>query len=182
LQVLCCTPFVKCSRAPNLATSRFSIQWGVGVGVDRDQFASVPRLLSPRRSITWILSTAEKLMVEPNIYSPTCPSRRALDRIGDRWTALILGILEDGPRRFAEIRDAIGITPKVLAQTLRALEADGLVVRRAYPEIPPRVKYELTPLGLTLREPLGAIRGSAEMHIHEIIAAREWRESAQSDS
>lgn len=121
-------------------------------------------------------------LFEPNVYSPACPSRVTLDRIGDRWTALIVGILEDGPRRFTEIRDAVGISPKVLTQTLRALERDGLVVRRAYAEIPPRVEYELTPLGLTLREPLAAIRDWAEAHIHEIIAARERRESNHSAS
>lgn len=115
-------------------------------------------------------------LFEPNVYSPSCPSRVALDRIGDRWTALIVGVLEDGPRRFTEIRDAMGISPKVLTQTLRALERDGLIVRSAYAEIPPRVEYELTPLGLTLREPLGAIRDWAEAHIHEIIAARERRD------
>ena len=63
-------------------------------------------------------------LFEPNVYSPACPSRVTLDRIGDRWTALIVGILEDGPRRFTEIRDAVGISPKVLTQTLRALERD----------------------------------------------------------
>jgi DNA-binding HxlR family transcriptional regulator len=108
-----------------------------------------------------------------DVYSPTCPSRVALDRIGDRWTALIVGVLEDGPRRFGEIRDAMGITPKVLTQTLRTLERDGLVERRAHAEIPPRVEYSLTPLGMTLAEPLAAIRDWAESHIHEIIAARE---------
>ena len=112
---------------------------------------------------------------EPNVYSSTCPSRVALDRIGGRWTALIVGLLEAGPRRFTEMRDAVGISPKVLTRTLRALERDGLLVRHAYAEIPPRVEYELTPLGLTLRGPMAAIRGWAEAHIHEIIAARERR-------
>jgi DNA-binding HxlR family transcriptional regulator len=96
-----------------------------------------------------------------------------LDRIGDRWTALIVGVLEDGPRRFGEIRDAMGITSKVLAETLRTLERDGIVSRTAYPEIPPRVEYELTRLGLTLREPLAAIREWAEAHVEEILAARD---------
>ena len=96
-----------------------------------------------------------------------------LDRIGDRWTALIVGALEDGPRRFTEIRDAMGITSKVLTQTLRALERDGLLRRTAFDESPPRVEYELTSLGLTLREPLAAIRDWAEAHLSEIIAARE---------
>jgi DNA-binding HxlR family transcriptional regulator len=117
---------------------------------------------------------------EADVYARDCPSRLVLDRIGDRWTALIVGVLEDGPRRFGEIRDAIGIAPKVLTQTLRALERDGLVTRTAYSEIPPRVEYELTPLGLTLREPLAAIRNWAEAHIHEIIAARDHAEARRS--
>jgi DNA-binding HxlR family transcriptional regulator len=108
-----------------------------------------------------------------DVYSRDCPSRVVLDRIGDRWTALIVGVLEDGPRRFSEIRDAMGITSKVLTQTLRTLERDGLIRRTAYDESPPRVEYELTPLGLTLREPLAAIRDWAEIHLPEILAARE---------
>lgn len=108
-----------------------------------------------------------------DVYSRDCPSRVVLDRIGDRWTALIVGVLEDGPRRFGEIRDAMGITSKVLAETLRTLERDGIVSRTAYPEIPPRVEYELTRLGLTLREPLAAIREWAEAHVEEILAARD---------
>jgi DNA-binding HxlR family transcriptional regulator len=116
--------------------------------------------------------------IEADVYSPSCPSRVALDRIGDRWTALIVGVLDDGPRRFGEIRDAMGISPKVLTQTLRTLERDGLVARSAYAEIPPRVEYSLTALGLTLREPLAAIRDWAEAHIDEIIAARERHDAA----
>jgi DNA-binding HxlR family transcriptional regulator len=108
-----------------------------------------------------------------DVYSRDCPSRVVLDRIGDRWTALIVGVLEDSPRRFSQIRDAMGITSKVLTQTLRALEHDGLVRRTAYDESPPRVEYELTPLGLTLREPLAAIRDWSEAHLAEILSARE---------
>jgi DNA-binding HxlR family transcriptional regulator len=114
--------------------------------------------------------------LEYDVYVKDCPSRVVLDRIGDRWTALIVGMLEDGPRRFGEIRDAMGIAPKVLSQTLRALEHDGLVTRTAYPEMPPRVEYQLTPLGLTLREPLAAIRDWAEAHVGEILAARQRAE------
>jgi DNA-binding HxlR family transcriptional regulator len=111
-----------------------------------------------------------------DVYSRDCPSRVVLDRIGDRWTALIVGVLEDGPRRFSEIRDAMGITSKVLTQTLRTLERNGLIRRTAYDESPPRVEYELTPLGLTLREPLAAIRDWAEVHLPEILSARERAE------
>jgi DNA-binding HxlR family transcriptional regulator len=109
---------------------------------------------------------------EADVYAPSCPSRVVLDRIGDRWTALIVGMLENGPQRFGEIRDTVGITGKVLTQTLRALERDGLVTRTAYPVIPPRVEYALTPLGMTLREPLAVIRDWAETHVHEIVRAR----------
>ena len=109
----------------------------------------------------------------PDVYSRDCPSRLVLDRVGDRWTALIVGVLEEGPRRFSEIRDAMGITGKVLTETLRALERDGLIWRSAYDESPPRVEYELTPLGLTLREPLAAIRDWSEAHLADILAARE---------
>ena len=111
-------------------------------------------------------------LFEADVYAPSCPSRVVLDRIGDRWTALIVGMLEDGPRRFGEIRDSMGITGKVLTQTLRALERDGLITRTAYPVIPPRVEYALTPLGMTVREPLAAIREWAETHVHEIVRAR----------
>jgi DNA-binding HxlR family transcriptional regulator len=76
-------------------------------------------------------------LFEADVDSPACPSKIALDRIGDRWTALIVGVLEGGPRRFGEIRDAMRISPKVLSQTLRTLERDGLVTRGAYPEIQP---------------------------------------------
>ncbi len=111
-----------------------------------------------------------------HVYSRDCPSRVVLDRIGDRWTALIVGVLEDGPRRFSEIRESMGITSKVLTETLRALERDGIVTRTAYDESPPRVEYELTPLGLTLRDPLAAIRDWAEEHLPQILAARERAE------
>ncbi len=94
-----------------------------------------------------------------NIYDPGCPGRLALDRIGDRWTVLIVGILEGGTHRFSQLRDAVGgITPKVLTQTLRAMERDGLVSRKVYAEVPPRVEYTLTDLGRSLIVPIDAIR------------------------
>ena len=84
-------------------------------------------------------------------YARDCPSRRLLDRIGDRWTVLIVGALDDGPHRFSQLAARVdGISQKMLAQTLRSLERDGFVTRTVYPEVPPRVEYELTPLGGTL--------------------------------
>ena len=116
---------------------------------------------------------------DPNVYARECPSRVVLNRISDRWTALIIGVLEEGPARFTEIRKAMGVAPKVLTETLRALERDGIVTRTAYSEIPPRVEYELTPLGETLRTPLAAIRDWAEEHLNEIIAARERHDDGE---
>ncbi|MGO1228557.1 winged helix-turn-helix transcriptional regulator [Brachybacterium sp. AOP42-C2-15] len=106
-------------------------------------------------------------------YNRECPSRQLLDRIGDRWTVLVIGMLEDGPQRFSQIsRRVDGISQKMLTQTLRSLEADGLVLRTAYPEIPPRVEYELTPLGRSLLAPLHGLVEWARQHMDEVQAAR----------
>lgn len=107
------------------------------------------------------------------VYTSDCPVRRALDRIGDKWTTLIIGVLIDGPRRFSDIRRSVGgISQKMLTQTLRSMERDGLVTRTMYPEIPPRVEYSLTPLGETLCEPLLAIIRWTEAHIDEVTASQ----------
>ena len=108
-----------------------------------------------------------------NVYDADCPTRRILDRIADKWTALIIGLLEGQPKRFSQLQRGIGgISQKMLAQTLRSLERDGLVLRTIYPEVPPRVEYELTPLGRTLIEPIAAIRNWAESHIGTVAAAQ----------
>lgn len=108
-----------------------------------------------------------------NVYAERCPTRQALDRIADKWTALIVGLLADRPHRFGELRRGIeGISHKVLTQVLRSLERDGLVARRVLEGVPPKVEYSLTATGKTLIEPLAAIRRWAETHIEEILAAR----------
>ena len=103
----------------------------------------------------------------------TCPSRTSLARIANKWTAMIVVALSGGPLRFEEIRQAVGgISGKVLADTLRQLQRDGIVSRTAFDQMPPRVDYALTPLGLTLREPLAALGQWAELHIEEVELAR----------
>ncbi len=115
-----------------------------------------------------------------DIYNPGCPGRLVLDRIGDRWTVLIVGILEDGTKRFSELRDAVGgITPKVLTQTLRAMERDGLVARKVYAEVPPKVEYTLTELGRSLTTPIQAIRVWAEQNMGQLFATRELYDRAR---
>lgn len=116
----------------------------------------------------------ETRALQPDVYAEDCPTRQVLDRIGDKWTTLIIGALQDGPRRFSELRREIGgISQKMLTQTLRALERDGLIHRTAYAEVPPRVEYALTPLGETLCAPIEAIRRWAEDHIDEVSAAQQ---------
>jgi DNA-binding HxlR family transcriptional regulator len=105
-----------------------------------------------------------------------------LDRIGDRWTVLIIGSLSTGRLRFSQLRAAVGATPKVLTQSLRALERDGLVAREVYAEVPPRVEYWLTPLGEALQEPIAAIGKWAEAHIDEVLEARARYEANGSRS
>jgi len=107
-------------------------------------------------------------------YNRNCPTRRLLDRIGDRWTVLVVGTLAQGPMRFTEIAKRIdGISQKMLTHTLRNLEADGLVSRTAYAEVPPRVEYELTPVGRTLCEPLQALVDWASEHMPAVQAAHD---------
>ena len=109
-----------------------------------------------------------------------CPSRELLDRIGDKWSVLIIGELADhAPHRFAQIRDRIGgVSDKMLTQTLRNLEQDGLIEREVFAEVPPRVQYQLTPLGRTLQEPIRALRDWSVAHTDDVLNARERRASA----
>ncbi|WP_239167195.1 winged helix-turn-helix transcriptional regulator [Catellatospora coxensis] len=118
--------------------------------------------------------------LDPEMFDPACPSSAMPIRIGDKWAGLIICCLEDGPRRFTEIQVPLrGVTAKVLAQTLRGMERDGMITRTAYPEIPPRVVYELTDLGRTLLEPIAACREWAKEHLPTILAAREeWEKAA----
>jgi DNA-binding HxlR family transcriptional regulator len=112
---------------------------------------------------------------EPSVFSGACPARELLDRIADKWTALIVGTLATAgsPVRFTELRRAVGgISQKMLTQTLRDLERDGLVTRTVFPVIPPRVEYAVTPLGLTLDEPLSALSAWSESHMSEVKAAQ----------
>ena len=102
-----------------------------------------------------------------------CPIRDVLDRIGDRWSLLVLQTLAPGVKRFTVVKREIGdISQRMLAQTLRRLEQDGLVSRKVHPTIPPRVEYALTPLGQSLMEPLNALVHWADAHHHKVRAAR----------
>lgn len=116
-------------------------------------------------------------------YRADCPSRRILDRIGDRWTVLIVGVLAEGDARFSELRRRVeGISQKMLTQTLRGLERDGLVRRTVYPEVPVRVEYALTEAGRSLQEPLRALQEWAVEHLSDISAAQHAHDAATDGS
>jgi DNA-binding HxlR family transcriptional regulator len=113
-------------------------------------------------------------------YDPDCPTRHILDRIGDKWAVLILLTLADGPVRFNDLRRRIGaISQKMLSQTLKSLERDGLVTRAAYPTVPVTVEYTLTPLAGGLIGLLKDITRWAEGHVGQIMASRRAHDAEQ---
>lgn len=118
-------------------------------------------------------------MLAPNPYAAACPTRMVLDRIGDKWAVLILGLLAGETMRFNQIRREIeGISQKVLSQTLKSLERDGLVEREAIATVPVTVRYSITPLGRTLAETVDALRGWAEVHIDSVLEAQQRYDEA----
>ena len=108
-----------------------------------------------------------------NIFNKNCPTRMVLDRIADKWTVLIVGSLKNETKRFGELKKEIdGISQKMLTKTLRGMERDGLIKRKIYPTIPPKVEYSLTPLGVTLVGMLQNIQFWAESNIEQIIKSQ----------
>ena len=102
-----------------------------------------------------------------------CPIRDVLDRLGDRWSLLVIHELEGGTLRFTELKNRIGdVSQRMLAQTLRRLEQDGLVSREVFPVVPPRVEYTLTPLGHSLLKPLRSMIEWAVENHDAVNAAR----------
>jgi DNA-binding HxlR family transcriptional regulator len=117
-----------------------------------------------------------RMLTRPCVLKAGCPSRAVLARIGGKWTALIIRSLAGRTLRYNELqREVAGISQKMLTQTLRALEEDGVIARKVYPVIPPMVEYSLTPLGRTLVKPLHAICEWAERHLPKIEANRKER-------
>jgi DNA-binding HxlR family transcriptional regulator len=104
-----------------------------------------------------------------DVYGRLCPCRDVLDLIANKWSTLVIGVLEDGPQRFGVIQRRLeGVTPKVLTATLKRLESSRLIDRTVYPAVPLHVEYSLTDLGETLVAPLAALRVWAEAHLDDI--------------
>jgi DNA-binding HxlR family transcriptional regulator len=109
-----------------------------------------------------------------DVFNSHCPTRQVLDRVADKWTVLIIQRLSSGTLRFAQLRRAVdGISQKVLTNTLRGLERDGILTRRIYASVPPKVEYSLTSLGRSLCGLVEGICVWAEANIEQVQEARE---------
>jgi len=107
-------------------------------------------------------------------YLRDCPTHQLLDRISDKWVSLIVSALREGPMRYSDLGRRIpGVSQKMLTQSLRALERDGLVTRTVTPSVPVRVDYALTQLGSSLGGLLTAVKHWAETHFDQVHEARE---------
>jgi DNA-binding HxlR family transcriptional regulator len=125
----------------------------------------------------------EQARAEYDAFLRGCPTNQLLDRISDKWVSLIVAALAAGPMRYSDLgRKIAGVSPKMLTQTLRSLERDGILTRTVTPSVPVRVDYELTPLGRSLALLLTAVKDWAETHIEEVHRARERYDTERQDT
>ncbi|MCP2176337.1 winged helix-turn-helix transcriptional regulator [Williamsia maris] len=118
--------------------------------------------------------TAERTPTTMSALQRDCPARLLLDQIADKWTVLVICVLDEGPTRFNELRRRVdGVSQKVLTSTLRALERNGMVERLVATSGPVAVTYRLTPLGTTLYEPMLALYGWTTRHIESVVDAQD---------
>ncbi|MEU6891313.1 helix-turn-helix domain-containing protein [Streptomyces sp. NPDC046557] len=116
-----------------------------------------------------------------DVFARTCPSRETLEHVTGRWGSLTVGALREGPCRFNELRRRVdGVSEKMLSQTLHALERDGIVTRDAQPTNPPRVDYELTPLGREVADRLLSLIHFLEGSMSEVLSSRQSYDSRRS--
>ncbi|KUN26643.1 HxlR family transcriptional regulator [Streptomyces antibioticus] len=116
----------------------------------------------------------EQARIEYDAFIKGCPTNQLLDRLSDKWVSLVVSALAGGTMRYSDLsRKIAGVSPKMLTQTLRSLERDGILARTVTPSVPVRVDYELTPLGHSLALLLTAVKDWAETHIDEVHDARE---------
>ncbi|MEV0268266.1 MAG: helix-turn-helix transcriptional regulator [Hamadaea sp.] len=122
----------------------------------------------------------EQAKFEYNAFLALCPTRQLLDSLSDKWVCLILAALADGPLRYSDLaRQIAGVSQKMLTQSLRSLERDGLVTRTVTASVPVRVDYELTTLGESLMPVVRAVKIWAETHMDEVLAARADYDAAR---
>lgn len=128
------------------------------------------------------MSPSENTVSGYDVYARHCPARQALDRLADKWSVLIIGRLRTGPVRFNQLRrDIDGISQKVLSQTLKKLERDGLIARQVFATVPVTVEYSLSVLGGSLAETIEALAHWAETHIEAVLAAQRCYDQQSGD-
>ncbi|MQY35561.1 hypothetical protein SRB17_35390 [Streptomyces sp. RB17] len=116
----------------------------------------------------------EQARADYDAFLRECPSHQLLGRLSDKWVSLVIAALSGGTKRYSDLgRTIAGVSPKMLTQTLRTLERDGIISRTVTPSVPVRVDYELTPLGSSLAGLLTAVKDWAETHFEEVRTARE---------
>ncbi|WET40237.1 winged helix-turn-helix transcriptional regulator [Citrobacter enshiensis] len=121
-------------------------------------------------------STLSQQLREGNLFAEQCPSRDVLKHVTSRWGVLILVALRDGTHRFSDLRRKMGgVSEKMLAQSLQALELDGFVNRVSYPVVPPHVEYSLTPLGEQVSDKVAALADWIELNLPQVLAGRDER-------
>ncbi|HAU4328753.1 helix-turn-helix domain-containing protein [Citrobacter freundii] len=121
-------------------------------------------------------STLSQQLRDGNLFAEQCPSREVLKHVTSRWGVLILVALRDGTHRFSDLRRKMGgVSEKMLAQSLQALEQDGFINRVSYPVVPPHVEYSLTPLGEQVSDKVAALADWIEMNLPQVLALREER-------
>ncbi|MGS3343923.1 winged helix-turn-helix transcriptional regulator [Citrobacter amalonaticus] len=121
-------------------------------------------------------STLSQQLRDGNLFAEQCPSREVLKHVTSRWGVLILVALRDGAHRFSDLRRKMGgVSEKMLAQSLQALEQDGFINRVSYPVVPPHVEYSLTPLGEQVSDKVAALADWIELNLPQVLAQREER-------
>lgn len=120
-----------------------------------------------------VLTLSEQLR-RGDLFAEECPSRQVLSHVTSRWGVLILIALQDGTLRFSDVRRKVaGVSERMLAQTLKALEADGFVERKAYPVVPPHVEYTLSPMGQAVAQKVAALADWIEVNMGAITLAQQ---------
>ena len=121
-------------------------------------------------------STLSQQLRDGNLFAEQCPSREVLKHVTSRWGVLILVALRDGTHRFSDLRRKMGgVSEKMLAQSLQAVEQDGFINRVSYPVVPPHVEYSLTPLGEQVSDKVAALADWIELNLPQVLAQREER-------
>lgn len=121
-------------------------------------------------------STLSQQLRDGNLFAEQCPSREVLKHVTSRWGVLILVALRDGTHRFSDLRRKMGgVSEKMLAQSLQALEQDGFINRVSYPVVPPHVEYSLTQLGEQVSDKVAALADWIELNLPQVLAQRDER-------